>query len=393
MKKLLFTALVFAGISATAQVKVGTNPTTLATNANFQVEGTTTADQLVVLKNGNVGVGTSAPAKKLDVNTATNSYGIQHTDGTINLNTYVGGTAGSFGTQSNHSLVFYTNDINRVFITTAGKVGIGTNVPYSRLSNQTVNIVGSSWGTDTNGLTWASAGSGFVAGILNTGTTASDAGLVVKVTGTAATNHIIEAMAGGTTVMTVAGNGNVGIGTATPDMKLTIKGSGDTQDWVDATGAVVLSTYINSTRAWIGTKSNHPFSFQVNYLTKMTLDVDGSLAMNSGATCTVGGAWVNASDRRLKQNIVKSNYGLAEVLKLNSVQYEMIKSGEKQVGFIAQEVQKIVPEVVYGKEGDMAKGETLGVSYQNLVPVLVNAIKEQQAQIEALKAEVAKLKK
>jgi hypothetical protein len=46
---------------------VGTNPTVLATNANFQVEGTTTAEQFVVLKNGNVGIGTTTPSEKVHV--------------------------------------------------------------------------------------------------------------------------------------------------------------------------------------------------------------------------------------------------------------------------------------------------------------------------------------
>ena len=46
------------------------------------------------------------------------------------------------------------------------------------------------------------------------------------------------------------------------------------------------------------------------------------------------------------------------------------------MGFIAQEVQKIIPDVVSGKEGDVEKGQTLGLSYGNLVPVIVNAIKQ-----------------
>jgi len=69
MKKILLTALVLAGFSATAQVKVGSNPTTLATDAKFQVEGSTGA-QTVILDNGNVGIGTTTPFHKLSVNGA-----------------------------------------------------------------------------------------------------------------------------------------------------------------------------------------------------------------------------------------------------------------------------------------------------------------------------------
>ena len=69
----------------------------------------------------------------------------------------------------------------------------------------------------------------------------------------------------------------------------------------------------------------------------------------------------------------------------------MKETGESQVGFIAQDVRKIIPEVVFGKEGEMSSNETLSMSYGNLVPVLTKAIQEQQAQIEEIKAQNARL--
>ena len=110
---------------------------------------------------------------------------------------------------------------------------------------------------------------------------------------------------------------------------------------------------------------------------------------------TIGGqvAWTAASDSRIKKNITNSNYGLATVLKLRSVEYNLISNDLKQVGFIAQEVQKLVPEVVTGKEGDLSKGEVLGITYSNLVPVLTKAIQEQQKIIETLQKEIEELKK
>jgi hypothetical protein len=106
---------------------------------------------------------------------------------------------------------------------------------------------------------------------------------------------------------------------------------------------------------------------------------------------TIGGQvnWTAASDSRIKKNIVNSNYGLATVLKLRPVEYNLISNDLKQVGFIAQEVQKLVPEVVTGKEGDLSKGEILGITYSNLVPVLTKAIQEQQKQIEDQNAKIA----
>jgi hypothetical protein len=56
-------------------------------------------------------------------------------------------------------------------------------------------------------------------------------------------------------------------------------------------------------------------------------------------------------------------------------------------------VQKIIPEVVSGSEGDLQKGETLGLSYDNLVPLLTRAIQEQQAIIEDQQRQIDNLSK
>jgi hypothetical protein len=116
-----------------------------------------------------------------------------------------------------------------------------------------------------------------------------------------------------------------------------------------------------------------------------------TIRLGNSTVTTIGGqvAWTAASDSRIKKNIVNSNYGLATVLKLRPVEYNLISNDLRQVGFIAQEVQKLVPEVVTGKEGDLNKGEILGITYSNLVPVLTKAIQEQQKQIEDQNAKIA----
>ena len=122
-----------------------------------------------------------------------------------------------------------------------------------------------------------------------------------------------------------------------------------------------------------------------------TVSASNTIQLGNNAVTTIGGqvAWTAASDRRIKKNIVNSNYGLATVLKLRPVEYNLISNDLKQVGFIAQEVQKLVPEVVTGKEGDLGKGEILGITYSNLVPVLTKAIQEQQKQIEDQNSKIA----
>jgi hypothetical protein len=116
------------------------------------------------------------------------------------------------------------------------------------------------------------------------------------------------------------------------------------------------------------------------------------LQLVSGAHCTSAGVWTNASDARLKKNITPLSYGLKEIMQLMPVAYDMKADQTKQVGFIAQDVQKIIPELVSGTEGDLSKGENLGMSYGNLTAILTKAIQEQQAMIEALQKEIELLK-
>lgn len=111
----------------------------------------------------------------------------------------------------------------------------------------------------------------------------------------------------------------------------------------------------------------------------------------NGGHLTVGGSWINASDRRLKTDITPLQYGLNEIMSLRPVSYKMKADSSKQVGFIAQEVQELIPELISGIEGDLEKGETLGMSYDQLTSVIVNAMKEQQVMITNLQSENALL--
>lgn len=98
---------------------------------------------------------------------------------------------------------------------------------------------------------------------------------------------------------------------------------------------------------------------------------------------------LNTSDARLKTNITNLNYGLSAIMKMRSVQYNWKEGADQdtKIGFLAQDLRKIIPEVVVGNEAK----ENLAVNYIELIPVLVNAIKEQQQQIEELKKKVKAL--
>ena len=110
------------------------------------------------------------------------------------------------------------------------------------------------------------------------------------------------------------------------------------------------------------------------------LDVNG----NVKAT-----AFLYSSDERLKKDITTLSGALEKVLNLRGVQFKW-KNGDdnkENIGFIAQEVEKVVPQVV--KDGsDGLKS----VEYGNIVPLLVEAMKEQQKEIDSLKTEIETLK-
>jgi trimeric autotransporter adhesin len=125
-----------------------------------------------------------------------------------------------------------------------------------------------------------------------------------------------------------------------------------------------------------------------------SVSADNTIQLGNSSITYIGGqvGFTAASDRRIKEDIRNSRYGLKDVMKLRAVDYTLTSNRLQQVGFVAQEVQAIVPEVVTGKEGDLSKGEILGVTYGNLVPVLTKAIQEQQAMIEQLQREIKALK-
>ena len=103
---------------------------------------------------------------------------------------------------------------------------------------------------------------------------------------------------------------------------------------------------------------------------------------------TVGaGAYVYNSDRNLKTNIKTIDNSLEKITSLRGVYFnwKTDANSKRNIGLIAQEVEKVFPELVRGEEGNK------GVEYGNLVAPLIEAIKEQQKQINDLNARIKKL--
>ncbi|MHC1703650.1 MAG: tail fiber domain-containing protein [Tenuifilaceae bacterium] len=129
---------------------------------------------------------------------------------------------------------------------------------------------------------------------------------------------------------------------------------------------------------------------------------------------TVTGTFTNSSDKNLKKNITPLNGALKKIMRLQGVTYDWKTESElsdvrnnsksskrdkeainhfnfpkgSQIGVIAQDVEKVLPELVQTDEDGLKS-----VDYVKIVPVLIEAIKEQQKQIEKLTEEVEALKK
>ena len=107
-----------------------------------------------------------------------------------------------------------------------------------------------------------------------------------------------------------------------------------------------------------------------------------------------GTAWVNSSDETLKDIIEPISDAANKVCTLRAVigKFKNEEEGARHPFLIAQDVQAVLPEAVYvNKSRVEGEPDTLGVGYTDTIPLLVAAIKEQQAMIEELKAKVAAL--
>jgi len=122
--------------------------------------------------------------------------------------------------------------------------------------------------------------------------------------------------------------------------------------------------------------------FIANGLEQMAIWGDGTL--------WIAGNLIESSDSTLKKNIQPIQNALSDIKKINAISYDWkdtnTRSNKNQIGFLAQEVEQVYPQLAStDKDGKKA------VSYTHMVPVLLEAIKEQQTEMNTMKSRIDQL--
>jgi len=172
-------------------------------------------------------------------------------------------------------------------------------------------------------------------------------------------------------------DGKIGIGTTTPSAKLTI----DTNDLFGDIARMMIKMIPG------GSQGRVSISSSVNYLDFSLTDSSESFVDYLDLTAK---SFNTSSSIRWKENIKPIEGALDKVQRLSGVSYDWKVDGKHNIGLVAEDVGKVIPEVVeYEENGQDARS----VDYGSLVALLIEATKEQQKEIEALKRKIADLEK
>jgi len=229
-----------------------------------------------------------------------------------------------------------------------------------------------------------------------------------------------------TSSIDISATGDVGVGTASPDTRLTVLDSGTTLPTTYNPGEV--ATFITSADSFTGIalvkggitnpQGLHLGVNQASLFSEIQASRNGIatntlvlnrqggnvgigtsaptdlLSVNGNASKPGGGTWGVFSDQRLKNIKGPFTSGLKAVMQLQPIRYEYkpqnalgIKLAGEHVGFSAQAVQQVIPEAV----STTANGYLM-VNSDPIIWTMLNAIKEQQKEIEKLKTEVQRLR-
>tara|TARA_R110000822_G_scaffold150255_2_gene289359 strand:- start:2425 stop:3918 length:1494 start_codon:yes stop_codon:yes gene_type:complete len=369
----------------------------------FRTGGT---ERVTIDSTGNVGIGTNNPRAALDVPAGallgspsdvwTNSYvtrggnGFFYTHGafetSIAHNGYrnTNGTWTSLGVNGNSAASISMREYidfkvdaskatgtdpsvtTRMRLNGVGNLGIGTTTPISRLD---VRGASNSLQARFGGL----AGRGLeISTLFKNGVT--DSGILFDAP---ITNSAYTFRSNGSDLMELASNGYVGVGTGTSMLyKFTVGPNNNAGlGWEGAGSSGTLYLSRNS--------GGNTWKMQAGFSAvsaNLRIYYDNNLRGEFNSTT---GAYTSSSDYRLKENVAPLTGALSQVALLKPSTFNWIETGEFTHGFIAHEVQEVLPFAVSGEKD---AEETQGLDKGGIVPLLTAAIQELTARVEALEA-------
>ena len=366
------------------------NESVLQNNSGGALTFTTIADTPIRFLQNNIeqmrltstglGIGTSSPSQKLTlVNNATSTF-LNTTDNTVNTlyGTSTGLSAGLLGTLTNHPLVFYANNGEKMRLDSSGNLGIGTSSPAYKLdvrgSNARVYV---SSGDTSYAIFNAANNSGqFVLAVDNSTGSGYSMGNYSRVLYSDGAYPICFAT-NNTERARITSGGDLLVGKTS---------YGGTATGIDLGNNGFVGSYSSAT-----TSSSNSFAMYSNGASAYRFYVDW--AGTVFATSTTISA---ISDIRFKENIQDLDVGLSAIMALKPRKFDWKAGKGKDIkgdrGFIAQEIEQVFPDLIDEWKDPAPEGEEPYKSVrQDLIPVLVKAIQEQQALIESLTSRVAQL--
>ena len=357
---------------------------------------TSASEAMRIDSSGRVGIGTSSPSTRLDVNGTVkfvDTMSFSDSGATVSCFFQASTDIFQYGTSTSDDIAIYTNNAERMRIDSSGNVGIGTNSPNVKLQVQGASALGSGTGTtnairihDTSvGSSWSTT-QDFNQLQFSSGDTSAPGGAGVRysigvVSHDAANTYsdLTFRNYDGTEHMRINGAyGSVGIANTNPSYNLEIGES----DGVSNRG---LSFNLNNNVGQIRTRSNLSDT-QTHY---EIINSNGTV----GTIRTVGSAtqFNTSSDYRLKENVNYDFDATTRLKQLKPARFNFIADANTTVdGFLAHEVSSIVPEAISGEKDAVKEDGTpdyQGIDQSKLVPLLVKTIQELEARITALETQ------
>jgi hypothetical protein len=291
------------------------------------------------------------------------------------------GSLQNLGTTSNYALPFITNNTEKMRLTTDGNVGIGTS-SFNSTNPERLLVDGGVSVTDYMNLIYAKGNTNSyvqfnIQNLSNGGQSSTDI-VATADNGTESANYVDLGINSST-----YNNGASSLLNGVNNAYLYSKG----QDFVIGNASTSKSIIFFTGGDAPANEKFRLNSSGVSFKSDVFPSADNTYLLGkSGARWSAvwsANGTIQTSDIRTKTNIHALPYGLKEVMQLQPISYQWKTdaTGAAKVGLIAQQVKALIPEVVSGDE----KKELLGMNYAELVPVLINAIQQQQKQIEELK--------